>query len=79
MYYNDRIKWVRDCKNITQKEMADHLGIRQQQYARYEKAVNIMPITYLPEICKYLGVSADYILGLKDDEDFRKKSNKKKS
>ena len=73
MYYNERIKWVRDCKNITQKEMAEHLGILQQQYARYEKGVNVMPITYLPEICKYLGVSADYILGLKDEEDLRKK------
>ncbi len=75
MYYNERIKWVRDCKNITQKEMAEHLGILQQQYARYEKGVNVMPITYLPEICKYLGVSADYILGLKDEEDLRKNNN----
>ncbi len=75
MYYNERIKWVRDCKNITQKEMAEHLGILQQQYARYEKGVNVMPITYLLEICKYLGVSADYILGLKDEEDLRKNNN----
>ncbi len=77
MYYNERIKWVRDCKNITQQEIAEHLGIKQQQYARYEKGVNIMPITYLPEICKYLGVSADYILGLKDDEDLRKNAKEK--
>ena len=67
MYYNERIQWVRDCKNITQKELADYLGIKQQQYARYEKGINIMPVTYLPKICEYLGVSADYILGLTND------------
>ena len=67
MYYTERLQWIRDCKNITQKELAEHLGIKQQQYARYEKGINIMPITYLPKICEYLDVSADYILGLTDD------------
>lgn len=67
MYYTERLQWIRDSKNITQKELAEHLGIKQQQYARYEKGINIMPITYLPKICEYLNVSADYILGLTDD------------
>ena len=67
MYYTERLQWVRDCKNITQKEIAEHLDIKQQQYARYEKGINIMPITYLPQICEYLDVSADYILGLIDN------------
>ena len=73
MYYNERIQWVRDCKNITQKEIAEYLGIKQQQYARYERGINIMPVTYLPKICIYLGVSADYILGLTDEVDLNKK------
>lgn len=64
MYYTDRLQWIRDCKNITQKEMAKALGIKQQQYARYEKGINIMPITYLRPICEYLNISADYIIGL---------------
>lgn len=67
MYYTDRLKWIRDCKNISQRELADYLGIRQQQYARYEKGINVMPVTYLIKICKYLNVSADYILGLTND------------
>lgn len=67
MYYTERLQFVRDCKNITQKELAEILNIKQQQYARYEKGINVMPITYLPKICKYLNVSADYILGLTND------------
>lgn len=68
MYYNERIQWVRDCKNITQKEIAEYLGIKQQQYARYEKGVNIMPIIYLKPICEYLNISADFIIGLTDND-----------
>ena len=64
MYYNERIAYERDRQNITQKEMASRLGIKQQQYSRYEKGINVMPVTYLPKICKILNVSADYILGL---------------
>lgn len=67
MYYTERLQWVRDCKNITQKELAKAIGIKQQQYARYEKGINIMPVTHLVNICKYLNVSADYILGLTDE------------
>ena len=66
MYYTERLQWVRDCRNMTQKELATELGLKQQQYARYEKGVNVMPITYLANICKILNVSADYILGLTD-------------
>jgi len=73
MYYNKRILWHRDCKNITQKEIADFLGIKQQQYARYEKGINAMPVAFLPKICQYLNVSADYILGLSDEMELKKK------
>ena len=76
MYYTERLKWIRDCKNITQKEIADYLGIKQQQYARYEKGINIMPVTYLPKICEYLNVSADYILGLSEEKEINKPKEK---
>ena len=67
MYYNESIAWIRDCRSISKKEIADKLGIKQQQYARYEKGINIMPITYLKPICEILNVSADYIVGITDN------------
>jgi len=73
MYYNEKLVWIRDCKNITQKEVAEYLGIKQQQYARYEKGINVMPVTYLAKVCAYLGVSADYILGLPKGLEYPKK------
>ena len=36
-------------------------------YARYERGANELPIRHLITLCRYYGVSADYILGLKDE------------
>ncbi len=66
-YYTERIKWVRDCKNITQVQVARYLKLKPQQYSRYENGINVMPVTYLAQICAFLDVSADYILGLTDE------------
>ena len=74
MYYNEKMAFERDIQNITQKEMAEYLGIKQQQYARYEKGINVMPVTYLPKICQKLNVSADYILGISNIKNHTKKS-----
>ena len=76
MYCNERIAWLRDCRSISQKEMAEKLGIKQQQYARYEKGIYVMPVTYLKPICEILNVTADYIIGLTENPDTYKENNK---
>lgn len=67
MYYTDRLMLAREKRGMTQTELAKELGIKQQQYARYEKGVNIMPVTYLHDICVILNISADFIVGLTDE------------
>lgn len=62
--YNERLMIAREKRGITQKQLSEIIGLKQQQYARYEKGINIMPVTYLKKICLALDVSADYILGL---------------
>ncbi len=64
MQIHERIKFVRESKNITQKEIAEALNMQQTHYSKYERGLHEMSITRLKEICQYLGVSADYILGL---------------
>lgn len=64
MQYYERIKLFRKGKNISQEEMGRHLGISKQQYGKYENGVHEMPLHYFTKACEYLGVSADYILGL---------------
>ena len=64
--YIKRIRDLREDHDKTQQEIADMLGTSQTMYARYERGANEMPIRHLLALCKYYGVSADYILGLKD-------------
>ena len=66
MNYIKRIRDLREDHDKTQQEIADVLGTSQTMYARYERGANEMPIRHLIVLCKYYGVSADYILGLKD-------------
>ena len=66
MNYIKRIRDLREDHDKTQQEIADILGTSQTMYARYERGANEMPIRHLIVLCKYYGVSADYILGLKD-------------
>jgi len=67
MYYTEKLVLAREKRNISQKELSEMLGIKQQQYARYEKGINVMPITYLDKICIALDVSSDYLIGLTDE------------
>jgi len=68
MLYMDRIKQFRQENNITQAQVAETLGISQQQYFKYEKGVNELPIRYLFAICKAYHISADWLLGLSDQQ-----------
>lgn len=64
MEYYDRLKLIRNGKNITQDEIGRAIGISKQQYGKYENGMHLMPIPYLIKACKYMHISADYILGL---------------
>ncbi len=65
--YIKKIRDLREDRDKTQQEIADILGTSQTMYARYERGANEMPIRHLIVLCKYYGVSADYILGLKEN------------
>ena len=58
---------LREDHDKTQQQIADILGTSQTMYARYERGANEMPIRHLITLCKYYGVSADYLLGLDEE------------
>ncbi len=65
-HYNDRIRDLREARRLTQQQIADVLGIRQQVYSKYELGVRSLPLEHLMKLCRYYGASADWILGLGD-------------
>ena len=64
--YTKRIRDLREDTDKTQLQIANVLGTSQTMYARYERGANELPLRHLIALCKYYGVSADYILGLSD-------------
>lgn len=67
MNYAQRIRELREDGDYTQKEIADILKTTQSYYAQYENGHRPLPIDHLITLCKFYNVSADYILGLKDE------------
>lgn len=64
--YKRRIRDLREDADLTQAQVAKVLGTSQTMYARYERGANELPIRHLITLCKFYGVSADYLLGLSD-------------
>ena len=58
------MKNLRQDNNLSQKKVADMLGVAQTTYTQYELEKRPMPIDYLIALCKFYNVSADYMLGL---------------
>ena len=64
--FAQRLRELRNEKDMSQKQIADVLRIRQQSYARYEMDTSEPCYDMLVEIAKYFGVSTDYLLGISD-------------
>lgn len=64
--YQERMRELREDRDLKQKEIAAMLGITQQTYALYESGGRPLPIKHLFSLIKYYDVSADYLLGLND-------------
>lgn len=68
-----RIRELREDKDINQTEIAKYLHTSQTVYSRYERDERDLPITHLYELCKLYKVSADYILGLPQGLEYPKR------
>lgn len=64
MHINERLKFIREAKNLTQFELADKAEINRVQYRKYELGINVPSVEKLKKLCIALEVSADWILGL---------------
>lgn len=74
----NRLKEIREDKDLFQKDVADHLGIKQQQYSEYEIGKRLIPIDYLAKLALFYNTSVDYLVGLTDSLEAYPRRNKKK-
>ena len=63
MNYGINIKSLRERNGVTQKTLAEFLGIDGKLYSHYETEDRIIPCKYIILISEYFDVSADYLFG----------------
>ena len=58
-----RIRELRDDHDLTQREVAEMLGMSQTGYSKYETGTNDIPTAVLIKLADFYKTSVDYLLG----------------
>lgn len=66
--FAERLKEIRTEKRLSQSELAAMIGVSQANIARWEREVQDASSRSVYELAQKLGVSADYLLGLKNED-----------
>ena len=67
--YYQRLKDLREDRDLKQVEVAAVLGMtNQQSYQRYESGKVELPMHYFIALAKFYNVSLDYMAGLTNDK-----------
>ena len=64
MYYYQRLRDLREDRDLNQSSIADILQTTQQTYSLWEKGDREIPFHHVITLAKFYRVSIDYIAGL---------------
>ena len=80
MNYRERMRAVREDRDMTQAEVGKLLNKSQQGYNHIESGRAELKIDDLMTLCRYYDLSADYLIGLTDEPKsyITKETDKKK-
>ena len=67
--FNENLRTARECKGLTQKKVADAIGVAKSTYSLYESGNREPNVITIKKIANLLKVSADNLLGLEDSFD----------
>ena len=70
-----KIKKIREFKNVTQKQIADALGITQSAYSKIEMGETEVPYSRLEKISTVLGVKPEEIISFNEHMIFNVMNN----
>ena len=77
MEYAQRLKEIREERELNQETLARVLQTTQQYYGKYENGKRELPFSRAIELAKFYNVSLDYLAGLIDDEIELKRAGEK--
>lgn len=61
--YQNRLRDLREDRDLKQKDLSDLLNIHQTTYSDYELGRSNVPVAVLHTLADYYNVSIDYLLG----------------
>lgn len=67
-----RIRDLREDKDMNQTQVAALLNTSQTVYSRYERGFQTIPVEHLLILADFYGVSTDYILGRTNNRNINK-------
>lgn len=59
-----RIRDLREDHDLTQKEVAEKIGLHTTTYQRYERGEREVPLDVVIALAKFYNISLDYLAGL---------------
>ncbi len=65
--FNENLRAARERKGLSQKELAENIGVAKSTYSLYESGNREPNVQTIKKIADLLNVSADELLGLEDD------------
>ena len=71
----ERIKNLREEKDLAQKDLANILGIDRSTYSSYEIGRDTIPLKHLNTLCNYFDISIDYAMGLTKTTKYKNSSD----
>lgn len=63
----ERIRNLRIDRNLSQRQIAELLNVKQNTYSQYEIGVLNYPVDVLIKLARFYGTGVDYLLGLTDE------------
>lgn len=67
MPFNERLKELRSDAGLSQKRLAELIGVSQKAIDFWEKGINEPKASYIIALANFFNVSCDYLLGIVDD------------
>lgn len=63
----NRMKELREDRDLKQRDVAAYLNVAQNSYSNYENGNRECPIDMLVQLSQYYHVNLEYLLGLTDE------------
>ncbi|WP_455267525.1 helix-turn-helix domain-containing protein [Ruminococcus sp.] len=70
--YFQRLRDLREDRDMNQTQIAEILFTSQTVYSRYERGARTIPVEHLLILADFYGVSTDYILGRTNNKKLNK-------